>query len=171
MDTYCPTYNKGIFENQRKSKGGRVDKIQISLKCFRKKMIIFFSCKLLNMKMYKIGFLLEIKRYGCEQYFFLFNFDDFFRHFFSCHCIISCNISSIIKVKSFLLFTFTDPDLLNGISIQQGQWIYTVCYSRVTYPDLHQCSLLDICHDRALFKRPYLSNPWVKIYDFTKYHR
>ena len=31
MDTYCPTYNKEIFENQRKLKGGRVDKMQISL--------------------------------------------------------------------------------------------------------------------------------------------
>ena len=37
IDTYCPTYNKGIFENQRKLKGGRVDKKQISLKCFRQK--------------------------------------------------------------------------------------------------------------------------------------
>ena len=37
MDTYCPTYNMGIFENQRKLKGGRVDKMQISLKCFRQK--------------------------------------------------------------------------------------------------------------------------------------
>ena len=37
MVTYCPTYNKGIFENQRKLKGGRVDKMQISLNCFRQK--------------------------------------------------------------------------------------------------------------------------------------
>ena len=37
MDTYCPTYNKGLFENQRKLKGGRVDKMQISLKRFRQK--------------------------------------------------------------------------------------------------------------------------------------
>ena len=37
IDTYWPTYNKGIFENQRKLKGGRVDKMQISLKCFRQK--------------------------------------------------------------------------------------------------------------------------------------
>ena len=74
------------------------------------------------MKINKIGFLLEIKRCGCEQYFFLFNFDEFFfRHFFSSHCIISGNISNIIKVKSFLLFTFTDPGLLNDLSIQQGQ--------------------------------------------------
>ena len=34
-NTYCPTFNRGISENQRKSKGGRVDKMQISLKCSR----------------------------------------------------------------------------------------------------------------------------------------
>ena len=61
------------------------------------------------MKMYKIGFLLEIKRYGYEQYFFLFNFDDFFRHFFSSHCIISGNISNIIKVKSCFVVFFYRP--------------------------------------------------------------
>ena len=38
--------------------------------------------------------------------FFLFNFDDFFRHFFRSHCNISGNISNIIKVKSFFVVYF-----------------------------------------------------------------
>ena len=31
----CPPFNRGISKNQRKLKGGRVDKMQISLKCCR----------------------------------------------------------------------------------------------------------------------------------------
>ena len=42
-----------------------------------------------------------------REIFFLFNFDEFFfRHFFSIHCIISGNISNIIKVKFFFLVYF-----------------------------------------------------------------
>ena len=47
------------------------------------------------------------------------------------------------------------------------QW----CYSGRPYSDLHHFSVLDICNYKALFRCPYLSTPWVKIYYFTKYHR
>ena len=33
-NTYCPTFNRGIFDNQGILKGGRIDKIRISLECF-----------------------------------------------------------------------------------------------------------------------------------------
>ena len=38
----------------------------------------FCSCKLLNMLMCEIGFLLEIKRCGLEKYSFLLNFEESF---------------------------------------------------------------------------------------------
>ena len=34
-NAYCPTFTRGISKNQRRLKGGRVDKIQISLKFSR----------------------------------------------------------------------------------------------------------------------------------------
>ena len=94
-----------------------------------------------------------------------------FRCSYSSHWVISGKISIIIKVKYFFVIYFNRTRSIVQYINTKKQQLYTVM---LQWGGLLRSALvfvLDICNYRALFRCPYLSTPWVKIYYFTKYHR